>query len=379
MQNKVKLLIPDEIKDKIQFLCKKIAKDEWSGVLFYTVKGDIDKPSKMEITVKDILLMDRGTATYTSFDWDEDVVGYMMDNEEAIDWHKGHIHSHNTMRVFFSGTDDSELNDNCTNHNFYLSVIVNNYTDIIGQVAFAAQPSSFTCKNKSGKDYQLSLSGANLKPLMLIYECEVVMNSTPIVVPDAFAQRITAIEEKVKAKKAEAEKARQATLAEAANYNKSKYEIDLRNKKGINESGKIHEQPLLENSKDFFKKEIDALDADDFTMQTLEQDFATHVLRLGNDEEIEDDELEDALIDIETSRLNVKALANSIIDTYGAMHARFFDKYPAYQGDEAFLETLTKVVEALEEHEAAYPFVEVIVSRLKALGNRFESLLKEKV
>lgn len=377
MQNKIKLLIPDEIKDKIQFLCKKIAKDEWSGVLFYTVKGDIDKASKMEITVKDILLMDRGTSTYTSFDWDEDVVGYMMDNPDAIDWHKGHIHSHNTMRVFFSGTDDSELNDNCTNHNFYLSVIVNNYTDIIGQVAFAAQPTTFTAKNKAGKDYQLTLTQSTLKPLMMLYECEVVMNSTPIVVPDIFAERITAIEEKVATKKAEAEKARQKTLAETANYNKGKYEVDLRNKKDAT-NGKIHEQPLLENNKDFFMKGIDAED-DDFTMQTLEQDFATHVLRLGNDVEVEDDELEDALVDIENSRLNIKALANSIIDTYGAMHARFFDKYPAYQGDEAFLETLTKVIEALEEHEAQYPFVEVIVSRLKALGNRFEALLKEKV
>ena len=41
-------------------------------------------------------------------------------------WKVGHIHSHNVMRVFFSGTDMDELHDNAPSHNFYVSLIVNN-------------------------------------------------------------------------------------------------------------------------------------------------------------------------------------------------------------------------------------------------------------
>lgn len=55
----------------------------------------------------------------------------MEGNEHLEECRIGHIHSHNTMGVFFSGTDWGELEDNAPNHNYYLSLIVNNFMDFL--------------------------------------------------------------------------------------------------------------------------------------------------------------------------------------------------------------------------------------------------------
>jgi len=49
--------------------------------------------------------------------------------------HRGHVHSHNTMSVFFSPEDMSELNDRVKDHNMYFSIIVNVFGDKIAKVA----------------------------------------------------------------------------------------------------------------------------------------------------------------------------------------------------------------------------------------------------
>ena len=85
--------------NQIKWLCKHIAKVEWSGVLFYSVVGSIKDPENMQITIEDILPMNKGTQAYTEYSFDERVLNHMMDTPGADDWKMGHIHSHNTMNV----------------------------------------------------------------------------------------------------------------------------------------------------------------------------------------------------------------------------------------------------------------------------------------
>lgn len=383
------LHIPQEFADKIRFLCKSIPKHEWSGVLFYEIEGTIKDVEKMKITLKDILLMNKGTATFTSFDWDEDVVNYQMDNPEAMEWKIGHIHSHNTMNVFFSGTDWEELNDNCPQHNLYLSVIVNNYLDIAAKVAFTAESQVFICKDENGKDYTLKLSNADIKPMMFVYDCETFLPEKEVKVSDSFADRYKAIEKKaaIEAER-KAEEARKKAAEDAAKAVKnpvvkgdfwgdgmsSKSKFPDYNPKSKGHQSKSLSQYIEES----YAEEIDDDDVTNFTQQTIEQEFATYVLRLGNDE-LEDDELVDALEDIEASNLNALSLSASILQSYGAYYERFFDRYSRYQGDKAFMEVLEEVISIYEGFEDDYKFLDPVVRGLKELGIKFENFQKEQV
>lgn len=82
--------------------------------------------------------MDIGDATFTNYDYDVNVAKLMMDRPGLFDCKIGHIHSHHSMDVFFSPTDQDELKVNSAYHNFYLSVIVNNPGDVVGKIVFRA-------------------------------------------------------------------------------------------------------------------------------------------------------------------------------------------------------------------------------------------------
>lgn len=74
MSSKIKLMIPKKVGDQIKYLCDKISQVEWSGVLFYSVKGNINDPENMVLTTEDILLMDKGSSGYTEYNLDKDVM-----------------------------------------------------------------------------------------------------------------------------------------------------------------------------------------------------------------------------------------------------------------------------------------------------------------
>lgn len=134
----------------------------------------------MVLTVEDILPMNKGTQAYTEYSLDERVIEYMMDNETMEKgWKMGHIHSHNTMSVFFSGTDWSELEDNAPNHNFYLSLIVNNFMDFCAKVCFIAEAKQtkdfdFLAKDELGQEYIYVAKPYEVKQKKLVvYDCDI--------------------------------------------------------------------------------------------------------------------------------------------------------------------------------------------------------------
>ena len=86
-----KIIIPEEIESKIRFLCNKIHAVEWSGTLFYDIEGTFED-NNLVVTCKDIYLMDIGSAAYTEFNMSPDVISYMAQNPELLDYKTGLIH-----------------------------------------------------------------------------------------------------------------------------------------------------------------------------------------------------------------------------------------------------------------------------------------------
>lgn len=119
--------ISEEFVKKCDYLCKKISKLEWSGVLFYELLNQNSKDlSDLVFEVKDIYLLDIGTAGSTSYEEknDDAYLDYLMTVPDT--WQRGSIHSHNSMNVFFSSIDISDLAIFADGLNMYLSLVVNN-------------------------------------------------------------------------------------------------------------------------------------------------------------------------------------------------------------------------------------------------------------
>jgi proteasome lid subunit RPN8/RPN11 len=173
-KEKVKLFLSKDIYNKIVYLCNRIHNVEWSGVLFYEVKGNIKNPSKMSCNVKDILPMDMGSTAYTEYSFDSRVNNFIERKDERFDWFVGHIHSHNNMKTFFSATDMEELNDNSEHHNFYLSLIVNNKMDMTAKIAQRVKINSvsYNASDKNGDTYKKVYDPGN--EILMIYDCTIV-------------------------------------------------------------------------------------------------------------------------------------------------------------------------------------------------------------
>ena len=136
-----KLTISKELLEKIEYLCGYFPNVEWSGTLYYKITGDINSPD-FAVEAIDLYLQDIGSPTYTEYEFSEDYAGFLAEHPElrGADIYEGHIHSHNTMATFFSGTDDGELIDSAILRKNILSLIVNNagvYTAALGTLATA--------------------------------------------------------------------------------------------------------------------------------------------------------------------------------------------------------------------------------------------------
>lgn len=128
LQNKFKCFIKKEALEKIEFFCDKISTTEWSGVLFYTIDGSMKDINSLVVNVIDVFLLDIGTAGATDYEYEDDYIQYRVQNPQLLEEgiFIGHIHSHNSMATFFSGTDTGELTASAPLHNVFVSLIVNN-------------------------------------------------------------------------------------------------------------------------------------------------------------------------------------------------------------------------------------------------------------
>lgn len=124
-QQSFKLFIPRHVEAKIRKLLYSIYNTEWSGILFYTFVPDPAGEGKHIIQCEDLLPMDIGSSTFTSFEMNADIVQYMAMND-LLDAQMGLIHSHHAMDTFFSGTDMNTLQVEGNERKHFVSLIVNN-------------------------------------------------------------------------------------------------------------------------------------------------------------------------------------------------------------------------------------------------------------
>ena len=122
---KFSLKISDKLEKKIRVLCNKFPSTEWSGQLFYTYTGSLDK-GDLAFVAEDLLFMDTGDTTTTEFYLDEGNAAAYIADHELWNCQVGLIHSHHNMATFFSGQDISMLKQEGANRNHFLSLIVNN-------------------------------------------------------------------------------------------------------------------------------------------------------------------------------------------------------------------------------------------------------------
>lgn len=113
--------------------CRKFPNIEWSGVCYYKMEGTM--LSNLKIRLFDFVPLTADTSAHTFFQYGTEHLQYAV--EQGIldnDLQFGDIHSHNTMKVFFSSTDNADLVKNTEHYLFFLSVVVNNAGDIIAKV-----------------------------------------------------------------------------------------------------------------------------------------------------------------------------------------------------------------------------------------------------
>lgn len=176
LTGEIEVKISDRANNQIKYLCSRIADVEWSGVLFYSIADTNVALQDYKVTLEYIFPMDKGSAGYTEYEIEGDnVIAFRMDNPEVNKWHIGHIHSHNNMKSYFSGTDMDELNLNSRNHNNYLSIVVNNRHEIVGKLSFVAESdtgSKFSYTSVAGK-LKSFVIGKSQKT-MFHYDCKIV-------------------------------------------------------------------------------------------------------------------------------------------------------------------------------------------------------------
>lgn len=199
----VPVAISDKLQSQIIYMCKEVWSDEWSGMLFYETEGQFGEEN-FKITAQELFPLDIGSQTYTEYEAnDPDLIRFLMNNPHARTMKKGHIHSHNTMGVFFSTTDDSELHDNCGAHNFYLSLIVNNKNEMCAKIAFKATSKSetktlITFRDEKGQEKTKSYSGSKEDERIYIYKCSIT--NPHGVVEDSFKSRFQGLKDDKKKK-----------------------------------------------------------------------------------------------------------------------------------------------------------------------------------
>lgn len=173
-------------------MCKQVWSDEWSGMLFYETEGEFGEEG-FKISAMELFPLDIGSQAYTEYESnDPALIKFLMANPHVRTMKKGHIHSHNNMPVFFSGTDDSELVDNCGFHNFYFSLIVNNKNEMCAKVAFKVKTeakinTSVHFKNQKGEDKTKTFDSVKEGEAVYVYKC--IIDNPQGVVEDSFKNR----------------------------------------------------------------------------------------------------------------------------------------------------------------------------------------------
>jgi len=368
LKDTIKVKMSKQILDKISLLCKEISRVEWSGILLYSVKGTIRHPKNMLVILQDIIPMHKGTAGYTEYQMNEpkrDSSGYedrMIDyfNEHPIaleeDWKMGHIHSHHSMRVYFSGTDMEELEDNSPSYNFYLSLIVNNYMDFVAKIAFIASieeeiTADYKALDENGEEYIMQTSKLKVKKeKMFIYDCDI--QSPKVKVPSVdttFMKNLNAIIEKAEQKVYQ--------VGSKIGFNRSKLQNPFYNTPTQQRSfQQVTPKPNLFSDRDLF--EGNTIEIEDFLVRLfLFNESENTLLTTTLDEALDE-------VSMFERELGVQTIVQDVLNQYTETYQKVF---PEENDEEDFIDFTREIISTLENYEQIYNFLPSVIVALKSL------------
>lgn len=381
MANSIPLEIPKHVYDQIRFLCSEISEVEWSGVLFYSVEGSIRNWDSLKLKVEHIYPMHKGTAGYTEYSYDDNLVEFRMKNPHTLKWKLGHVHSHNNMSVFFSGTDQSELEDNSPLHNYYLSLIVNNRMEMTAKVAMVGEVPNYQCTDESGEKFDFEIEAP--KKTMFIFDCDITVPGNNISVEDSFIERTREIIAISDTNKAKFDASKKSTGIDNPLFDfknrktpgfKREFQtrFDKLNKK---ETGShLDERPLWQQVNEAKEVFFRGSDTKRIPEAYTGEDFARVICRMG-DGDITLDTLDDAITDLAASDRSYFDFVEHIILKYPEYYDEYWPKGKDF-GMDHFLEATEDVISELEEYMDEHKFIEELITGLQLMIARIEKQSK---
>lgn len=364
--------MPTEVYHQIQYLCKNISKVEWSGALFYTTEGSIQKPETFKITLKTILPLDVGSTAYTEYSLDERFMDFIEEDfEERSLWKLGHIHSHNTMDVFFSGTDMAELNDNAPAHNFYLSLIVNNYMDFMAKVAFIGEAKQdikkvpYMAKDSEGKDYVIETQDFEVNTTKLfIYDCVIDAPKEEVIVSEIFNAQVAKIMEP------KPKPIPTTPAITGKGWQRKPITQEEREMKSWNKSFQKPKKPFnnwedwdVSVPKEITLEEIEEIDAKAEAIYN----FAKELFNFTSIESTEEETIEDMLEIVAELKITPAELAKSVITEY----AKDFNKHFPEANATDFVQYTHETLDLLEGVRAIYPEIGLTIRTIDSMITKF--------
>jgi hypothetical protein len=385
--------MPKLVLNKIKYLCRAIPTVEWSGVLFYKFIGTIKNPKRFRITLVDILPMNKGNKTYTEYEFGPEIPEYIMGKKELNDLlmenklKYGHIHSHNTMNVFFSNVDLDEINDNSEHYPYYLSLIVNNYMDFCAKIAIrgkinidlGTQP--FIMKDDAGEDFKSEFTEEIIvqRESVFVYDTIIYSNKEKISVDETFADNVNRIINKADTEEKEREEKRKQ---EALKNNTVKGSSGSSYSNKHNGSSKLisspkpwwqdkyeeyYTPPVSQGFNNSNIQDIEEVDAE--TIDDIYEKFTIFILNFGSDKQ--PDDIEEVLAGLVTSNMTTKELCKSIIDNLLGYYKKFFNIQDKDLNRNAFIYSISEVVQVMEEYEREYPLLNLIIGNLNLYSKEF--------
>lgn len=252
-----------------------------------------------------------------------------------------------SMQTFFSGTDTDEINENSEFHNYYLSLIVNNFMDRVAKIAFRGeiptQEFNYQARDEDGEFYPLPAS-ARARSKVFVLDCAIEVADASIDVPDAFKERtaeiITAKDEK------------EQKIITVGNYFGKKDDEAPFVQRGYGNGWDNYNTSSGYRAPTLFQTE-----ADEEELST--EDFLAYVLRMGS-RPIHTQNLDPlqnvdaAICDLLEKKADLKVLANYISTNMGELYRRYYN-VPITTSKPFYKSTLCDCLEILEEYASSEP------------------------
>lgn len=197
---RIPLVLTKKVIDKITEWCRNLPNNEWSGVLFYNIEGNINEDN-FKIICVDFYVQDIGSSAYTEYSEKDNVYSLNYADENGLlDCYTGIIHSHNVMKAFFSNTDLDTLKEKSVDMPHFLSVIVNNKLDCVAKLTRIVKFDSANLYYTTYNNKVIKLDNHPFNNLVFtnIIDCDIIKEGVDTSLSKEVEERINELKKSVK-------------------------------------------------------------------------------------------------------------------------------------------------------------------------------------